>query len=123
MRKSLDYKGLSVRLPWVTDRQAYRVMKLHDLLQKRRPYKAELHQSSKLYELLPQGPNELWQMDEFRRRYNGRRPHWALIPEEGGDPLVPEEVYREARSITIPRWQGWAKGAKEELEKMMAEAA
>jgi transposase InsO family protein len=235
----------------VTDRQAYRVMKLHGLLQKRRPYKAELHQASKLYELLPQRPNELWQMDvtyihipgfgwwyavtvidyysryllachltssysaaeairalelareeaervcgplqktpflvtdngpsfiarrfcrfiedlyahvriqyrtptqlgllerfhrtlkteevywrlydspahcrecldEFRQRYNRRRPHWALIPEEGGDPLVPEEVYREARSITIPRWQGWAKGAKEKLEKMMAEAA
>lgn len=47
----------------VTDRQAYGVMKLHSLLQKRRPYKAELHQASKLYELLPQGPNELWQMD------------------------------------------------------------
>ena len=28
-----------------------------------RPYKAELHQASKLYELLPQGPNELWQTD------------------------------------------------------------
>ena len=47
----------------VTDRQAYRVMKLHDLLQKRRPYKAEVYQASKLYELLPKGPNELWQMD------------------------------------------------------------
>ena len=235
----------------VTDRQAYRVMKLHGLLQRRRPYKAELHQASKLYELLPQGPNELWQMDvtyihipgfgwwyavtvidyysryllachlttsysageairalkvareeaervcgplkkrpflvtdngssfiarrfrhftkdlyahvriqyrtptqlgllerfhrtlkyeevywrlydspvhcrdcleEFRQRYNHRRPHWALVPEEGGDPLVPEEVYREARSITIPRWQGWAKGAKKKLEKMLSEAA
>jgi hypothetical protein len=47
----------------VTDRQAYRVMKQHDLLQKRRPYKAEVYQASKLYELLPQRPNELWQMD------------------------------------------------------------
>ena len=47
----------------VTDRQAYRVMKLYDLLQKRRPYKAEVYQASKLYELLPKGPNELWQMD------------------------------------------------------------
>ena len=235
----------------VTDRQTYRVMKQHDLLQKRRPYKAEVYQASKLYELLPQCPNELWQMDvtyihipgfgwwyavtvidyysryllachltssysaaeairglelareeaericgplektpflvtdngpsfiarkfhrfiedlyrhvriqyrtptqlgllerfhrtlkteevywrlydspahcracleEFRQRYNRRRPHWALIPEEGGDPLVPGEVYRDARSITIPRWQGWAKGAKEKLDKMMAEAA
>ncbi len=235
----------------VKDPQVYRVMKAHDLLQKKRPHKAELHQASKLYELLPQGPNELWQMDvtyihipgfgwwyavtvidyysryllaahltdsysaaeailalklareeaermtgplkkrpflvtdngcsfiakkfrkfikgsyehvriryrtptqlgllerfhktlkveevywrlydnpahcrtclkEFRARYNGRRPHWALVPEEGGDPLVPEEVYRAGMSMTIPRWQGWAKGAKKRLEKMMAEAA
>jgi putative transposase len=235
----------------VKDRQAYRVMKEHDLLQKHRPYKAELYQALKLYELLPQGPNELWQMDvtyihiagfgwwyaitvidyysryllaahltnsysaveairalglareeaervtgplqkrpflvtdngssfiarrfqrflagsyehvriryrtptqlgllerfhrtlkveevywrlydspahcrecleEFRARYNGRRPHWGLVPEEGGDPLVPEEVYRDGRAVTIPRWQGWAKGAKEKLDKMMAGAA
>ena len=234
-----------------TDRQAYRVMQMHDLLQKRRPYKAELHQASKLYELLPRGPNELWQMDvtyihipghgwwyavtvidyysryllachltssycaaeaihalglarseaerlcgeltkapflvtdngssfiakrfarniagvyshvriqyrtptqlgllerfhrtlkeeevywrlyenpshcrdcleEFRTRYNDRRPHWALIPEEGGDPLVPEEVYTSSRSIQIPKWQGWAKGAKAKLDQMLEEAA
>ena len=235
----------------VTNRQAYQVMKLHDLLQKRRPYKAEVYQASKLYELLPNGPNELWQMDvtyiyipgfgwyyavtvidyysryllacyltnsysapevihalglaraeaerlcgplekppflvtdngpsfisqrfcqsikdiyshvriryrtptqlgllerfhktlkteevywrlyenpsdcrkcleEFRSRYNQRRPHWALVPEEGGDPLVPEEVYTGGRSIGIPRWQGWARGAKKKLEKMLAEQA
>lgn len=235
----------------VTDREAYRVMKLHDLLQKPRPYKAEVYQASKLYELLPNGPNELWQMDvtyihipcfgwyyavtvidyysryllacyltgsysapevlhaldfaraeaerlcgplakapflvtdngpsfisrrfcqsiedifthvriryrtptqlgllerfhktlkteevywrlydnpshcrgcleEFRIRYNQRRPHWALVPEEGGDPLVPEEVYTGGRSIGIPRWQGWARDAKEKLEKMLAEQA
>ena len=29
-------------------------------------------------------------------RYNDRRPHWALVPEEGGDVLVPVEVYRGA---------------------------
>jgi putative transposase len=235
----------------VSDRDAYRVMRQYDLLHKPRPYKAEVHQASKLYELLPQRPNELWQMDvtyihipgfgwwyavtvidyysryllachltssysaaeairalelareeaeqlcgplekppflvtdngpsfvarrfgrfikdlyrhvriqyrtptqlgllerfhrtlkteevywrlydspahcracleDFRQRYNRRRPHWALIPEEGGDPLVPEEVYREGRSITIPRWQGWARGAKEKLDKMLAGAA
>ena len=235
----------------VKDRQAYRVMKDHDLLQKRRPYKAEVYQASKLYELLPQKPNELWQMDvtyiylpgygwhyaitvidyysryllacylttsysaieaihalgsarkeaerlcgplpkapflvtdngpsfiarrfskyiedryshvriqyrtptqlgllerfhrtlkleevywrmydspadcrecleEFRSRYNSRRPHWALIPEEGGDPLVPEEVYTGGRVIRIPRWQGWARGAKKKLDQMLAAQA
>ena len=30
---------------------------------------------------------------EFHVRYNNVRPHWALVPEEGGDPLVPAEVY------------------------------
>jgi putative transposase len=47
----------------VTDRQAYRVMREQRLLQKRRARVAELYQASKLYELLPQGPNDLWQMD------------------------------------------------------------
>jgi len=36
---------------------------------------------------------------------------------------IPEEVYRVAHSITNPRWQAWAKGAKEKLDKMLAEAA
>jgi hypothetical protein len=47
----------------VTDRQAYRVMREHDLLHKRRPYQAEVYQASKRYELLTQRPNELWQTD------------------------------------------------------------
>lgn len=47
----------------VTDRQAYQVMRQHELLQKRRTRVAELYQASKLYELLPQKPNDLWQMD------------------------------------------------------------
>ncbi len=233
----------------VTNRQAYQVMKEHRLLQKRRSKVAELYQASKLYELLPQRPNDLWQMDvtyihipghgwwyavtvidyysryllachltssycateaitalalareeaerisgplaktpflvtdngpsfiarrfttylkdlyshvriqyrtptqlgllerfhrtlkeeevywrlydhpahcrecleEFRQRYNRRRPHWALIPAEGGDPLVPEEVYASGEAIQIPKWQGWAKGAKEKLDQMLTE--
>jgi transposase InsO family protein len=233
----------------VTDRQSYQVMQRQRLLQKRRAKVAELYQASKLYELLPQGPNDLWQMDvtyihiaghgwwyavtaidyysryllachltssycaaeaihalelarqeaeriggpltkkpflvtdngssfiaqkfrrflegsychvriqyrtptqlgllerfhrtlkeeevywrlydhpahcrecleEFRQRYNRRRPHWALTPAEGGDPLVPEEVYVGGRATAIPRWQGWAKGAKKKLDRMLAE--
>jgi putative transposase len=60
---------------------------------------------------------------EFRQRYNQRRPHWALVPEAGGDPWVPEEVYAGGRTIRIPKWQGWAKGAKEKLDALMAEEA
>jgi transposase InsO family protein len=59
-------------------------------------------------------------LEEFRQRYNERRPHWALVPETGGDPLVPLEVYTAGMAIRIPKWQGWAKGAKEKLDQMLA---
>ncbi|MBV9064103.1 MAG: transposase [Alphaproteobacteria bacterium] len=59
---------------------------------------------------------------DFRDRYNGFRPHWSLRPEEGGDPLVPEEVYAKGRVVQLPRWQGWAKAAKEKLAEMMGAA-
>jgi len=236
---------------FVTNGQAYKVMKAHGLLQRRKPTEAAIHQTAKLWELLPSGPNELWQMDvtyvhiaghgwhyvvsvidyysryllacrltasysareimetlnqaereaerlhgplrkppflvtdngssftarlfgkqtrdrfqhvriqyrtptqlgllerfhrtlkeeevywrlydnpahardcltEFRARYNARRPHWALVPEEGGDPFTPEEVYVHGRITQLPKWQGWAKRAKEELERMLPEAA
>jgi transposase InsO family protein len=235
----------------VKNPQAYRVMKEHHLLQKRRRHEAEWYQALKLYELLPQGPNELWQMDvtyvhipgygwwyavtvidyysryllachltwsysasqviealgyargeaerihgplkkppflvtdngssfasrafceqargdyahvriryrtptqlgllermhrtlkdeeiywriyddpahtrqclaEFRDRYNDRRPHWALIPEEGGDPITPEDVYVHGQVVQIPKWQGWARGAKQRLEQLLQEEA
>jgi transposase InsO family protein len=232
----------------VTNRDAYRVMKAHGLLHKRRRRPAELYQASKLFELLPSGPNQLWQMDvtyvhipghgwwyavtvidyysryllavrltfsycaseviaalkearaeaertcgpltkrpflvtdngssfiarrfgtyvkdhfahvriqyrtptqlgllerfhqtfkdeevywrlyddprharacfaEFKDLYNGRRPHWALVPEDGGDPVTPQDVYVGGVRITIPRWQEWAQAAKARLEQMMA---
>jgi transposase InsO family protein len=235
----------------VKNREAYVVMRDHGLLKKPQPRRAELHQAAKLFELLPQGPNDLWQMDvtyihipgygwwyavtvidyysryllachltssysaaetayalklasgeaerihgplvkrpflvtdngpsfiakrflafvqdqfshvriqyrtpqqlgllerfhltlkteevywrlydhpqhcraclaEFRARYNERRPHWALMPEEGGDVLTPADVYVLGRSIQIPRWQTWAHAAQAKLEKMMEGAA
>jgi len=60
---------------------------------------------------------------EFRARYNRVRPHWALIPAEGGDPLTPQEVYVEGRKTQIPRWQGWAKAAKAKLDEMLEKEA
>jgi transposase InsO family protein len=60
---------------------------------------------------------------EFRERYNERRPHWALVPADGGDPWVPAEVYAGDRTIQIPRWQPWARAAQAKLEKMMEDAA
>lgn len=231
----------------VTNRDAYRVMRAHDLLHRPRSREAEVYQAAKLYELLPSGPNQLWQMDvtyvhipgfgwqyvvtvidyysryllaahltwsysaaevtraldlaraeaerlcgplttrpflvtdngssflarrfgayvsglyshvriryrtptqlgllerfhrtlkdeeiywrmyespthaqecisEFRQRYNQRRPHWALLPEAGGDPLTPQDVYVSGRAIQIPRWQGWAREARARLDQLM----
>ena len=60
---------------------------------------------------------------EFHRRYNTDRPHWALIPEEGGDPVTPEEVYVEGRAMGTPKWQTWAVKAKAELDRLREEAA
>jgi transposase InsO family protein len=47
----------------IKDREAYVVMRDHGLLQKRKTRRAEVYQAAKLFELLPQGPNDLWQMD------------------------------------------------------------
>lgn len=233
----------------VTNRQAWRVMKTHGLLRKKLRPKAELYQAAKLFELLPQKANDLWQMDvtyvhipgfgwwyaitvidyysryllaarltasysateaiealkdarreaerlhgplgkmpflvtdngpsflarrfggylrdlfrhvriqyrtpqqlgllerfhqtfkteevywrlyenpghareciaEFRERYNTQRPHWALRPQAGGDPVTPEEVYVRGVVTQLPRWQGWAKAAKAKLERLLAE--
>jgi transposase InsO family protein len=232
----------------VRDRQAYQVMRAAGLLQKRRPRQPELYQAAKLFELLPQKANDLWQMDvtyihipgcgwwyavtvidyysryllachltysysavevaqalkraraeaerihgplakppflvtdngpsflarrfaafvagqyshvriryrtpeqlgllerfhqtlkteevywrlyehpqhartclaEFRARYNRLRPHWALRPEAGGDPLVPEEVYAGGHRVQTPKWQAWARAAKAKLDEMLA---
>jgi transposase InsO family protein len=59
---------------------------------------------------------------EFRERYNTLRPHWALMPEEGGEPWVPAEVYAGGRTILIPRWQAWARAAKARLEELISVA-
>jgi transposase InsO family protein len=232
----------------VSNQQAYAVMRQHGLLQKRIRRRAEVHQTAKLFELLPKQPNDLWQMDvtyihipghgwwyavtvidyysryllachlcssycssevvhglrlarkeaeriygpiekppflvtdngssfisrrfndhivdqfthvripyrtptqlgllerfhrtlkeeevywrmydnpqeareclaEFRQRYNENRPHWALVPTGGGDPLAPADVYCEAQVVTIPKWQGWAIAAKSKLEELTA---
>ena len=56
---------------------------------------------------------------EFQVRYNTLRPHWALLPELGGDPLVPADVYSGGEVIQIPRWQGWARAAREKLKELL----
>ena len=58
----------------------------------------------------------------FRRRYNEVRPHWALIPPEGGDPVTPADVYVHGQAVGLPTWQDWAKAAREKLRKMTEDA-
>ncbi len=59
------------------DREAYVVMKDHGLLQKRKTRRAEVYQAAKLFELLLQGTNDLWQMDvttfTFQAKAGGTR--------------------------------------------------
>jgi putative transposase len=235
----------------VSSKQAYRVMKEAGLLQKRRARLPELYQAARLFELLPQGPNELWQSDVtyihipghgwwyavtvidyysryllachftpsyraadvavaldaaraeaerlhgplkkipflvtdngssflsryfrrhidgdyahvriqyrtptqlgllerfhqtlkteevywklyaspaeareslevFRRRYNGVRPHWALIPPLGGDPVTPTDVYVHGQAVQLPKWQRLGEGSPEEARGDDAEPA
>jgi putative transposase len=59
----------------------------------------------------------------FHQRYNEVRPHWALVPTEGGDPLTPAEVYCERTDIQIPAWQGWAKAARAKLDALLDQDA
>lgn len=47
----------------VANTVVYRLYRKHGLLRLRRPQAAELHQARKLYELLPSGPDQLWQAD------------------------------------------------------------
>jgi putative transposase len=56
----------------------------------------------------------------FRDRYNTIRPHWALRPAPGADPLTPHEVYAGGAEIVIPRWQHWARAARKRLDQLIA---
>ena len=40
------------------------------------------------------------------------------MPEEGGDPVTPADVYELGVVTQLPRWQPWAKAAKERLDEL-----
>jgi putative transposase len=61
-------------------------------------------------------------LEEFRQRYNQVRPHWALEPVAGGDVVTPTDVYVHGCAVKLPKWQGWARAAREKLEAMVAGA-
>jgi transposase InsO family protein len=58
-------------------------------------------------------------LEVFRRRYNEVRPHWALEPVGGGDVVTPAQIYVQGCAVKLPRWQGWARAAKEKLAAMV----
>jgi putative transposase len=60
---------------------------------------------------------------EFRERYNRLRPHWALRPQGGGDPLVPAEVYAAGHAVQTPKWQVWAQATKAKLDALLGAVA
>ncbi len=81
------------------------------------------HQTLKheeVYWKLYQSPAEAREsLEVFRRRYNEVRVHWALAPQGGGDVLTPADVYVHGQAVELPRWQGWAKAAREKLQQLV----
>jgi len=85
------------------------------------------HQTLKMEEIywnLYQSPAEAREsLEAFRKRYNEIRPHWALKPEHGGDPVTPFEVYTNLVTPRLPAWQDWAIKARERLDAAMNDDA
>jgi hypothetical protein len=62
-------------------------------------------------------------LETFRARYNTVRPYWALVPEQGGDPVTPLEVYSWQIRCVIPQWQSWAQAAKRKIDDGLSRTA
>ena len=109
-----------VREPYSHLRIQYRTLQQLRLLER-------FHQTLKMEEVywrLYENPQHARAcLVEFHVRYNTMRPHWALVSEEGGDPLVPAEVYADGRSVQIPRWQDWARAVRARLEMLLKDVA
>lgn len=112
-QKAIKDRFRHVRTRYRTPQQLGLLERFHQTLKREEVY-------WQLYEH-PQDARE--KLVTFRDRYNSIRPHWALAPAEGGDVLTPEDVYVKGRAITLPRWQGWAKAAKEKLDESMHQDA
>ena len=55
-------------------------------------------------------------LEVFRRRYNEVRPHWALVPPEGGDPVTPANVYVHGQPARPTEVAGLGQGGAGEVE-------
>lgn len=112
-RQHIDGKLTQVRTRYRTPQQLGLLERFHQTLKQEEIY-WELYRS----------PSEARdRLAIFRDRYNQLRPHWALVPIEGGDPVTPIEAYTSGIEIQLPAWQGWAKAAKEKLDALMNEDA
>ena len=73
-----------------------------------------------LYRSLAQARDRL---AAFQKRYSEIRPHWALVPVDGGDPVTPADVYAQGVNVHLPDWQPWARAAQEKLDRLMEQDA
>ncbi len=108
-RQHIDGQYAHVRIQYRTPTQLGLLERFHQTLK-----------TEEVYWKLYASPAEAREsLEVFRHRYNRVRPHWALVPLEGGDPVTPEDVYVHAQAVQLPKWQGWAKAAKKKLQKMV----
>ena len=111
-RAHIDGQYSHVRIQYRTPTQLGLLERFHQTLK-----------TEEVYWQLYRSPGEAREsLEVFRRRYNEIRPHWALVPIEGGDPVTPTDVYVHGEAVQLPKWQGWAKAARQKLEDMVADA-
>lgn len=107
-QRHIDGRFAHVRIQYRTPTQLGLLERFHQTLK-----------TEEVYWKLYSSPGEAREsLEQFRRRYNEIRPHWALVPQGGGDVLTPADVYVHGQAVELPRWQGWAKAAKAKLQQM-----
>ena len=108
-RRHIDGDYSHVRIGYRTPAQLGLLERFHQTLN-----------TDQVYWKLYASPGEAREsLDVFRRRYNEVRPHWALVPPEGGDPITPADVYVHRQAIGLPTWQGWGKAARQKLNAIV----
>jgi putative transposase len=107
-RRHIDGDYAHVRIQYRTPTQLGLLERFHQTLK-----------TEEVYWKLYANPGEArTSLEIFRRRYNEVRPHWALVPPAGGDPITPADVYIHGQVVALPKWQGWAKAARKKLQEM-----
>ncbi len=108
-RRSIDDDYAHVRIDYRAPTRLGLLERFHQTLK-----------TEKVYCKLYASPGEAREsLEIFRRRYNDIRPHRALIPPDGSDPLSPADVYVHGQAVGLPTWQGWAKAARKKPARMI----